>query len=166
MVNNTPKSISENKNDVHNDKTLVPERSNLYDHSLYFLYGFRIWNDGQNTAFSHRLNRIFAQIQKHLLQLVAICHNGGQTFEAGRHRLENQKCGLGYIYKRKGSTHYSIGNALAHIIRSILNDDHKVTAVSRQGVKEIGELILTDKEKEQFAGSCSIINQAIQLLGF
>lgn len=77
-----------------NKKTLVPERSNLYDHSLYFLYGFRIWNDGQNTA----------------------------------------------------------------------NDDHKVTAVSRQGVKEIGELILTDKEKEQFAGSCSIIKQAIQLL--
>lgn len=87
------------------------------------------------------------------------------------------------IYRRKGSTHYGIGNALAHIVRSILNDDHKVTAVSavldgeygqrglavgvpaiisRQGVKEIVELNLTENEKEQFAASCSIIAEAIQ----
>ena len=90
------------------------------------------------------------------------------------------------IYRRKGSTHYGIGNALAHIVRSILNDDHKVTAVSavldgeygqrglavgvpaiisRQGVKEIVELNLTENEKEQFAGSCAIIAEAIQRIG-
>jgi len=89
------------------------------------------------------------------------------------------------IYSRKGSTHYGIGNALAYITRSILNDDHKVIAVSaildqeygqtdlcagvpaiinRQGVKEIVELNLSPKEKDQFNYSCSILRQAVQRL--
>jgi L-lactate dehydrogenase len=89
------------------------------------------------------------------------------------------------IFTRKGSTHYGIGNALAGIARSILNDDHKIIAVSaildeeygqtgvcagvpailtRQGIEEILELNLTDKEKEQFDHSCSIIREAIESL--
>ncbi|UUZ93695.1 L-lactate dehydrogenase [Paenibacillus sp. P25] len=89
------------------------------------------------------------------------------------------------IYSRKGSTHYGIGNALASITRSILNDDHKIIAVSailegeygqtgvcagvpaiigRQGMKEILELNLTPREKEQFDHSCSIIRGCIQRL--
>lgn len=86
------------------------------------------------------------------------------------------------IFHRKGSTHYGIGNALAHITRSILNDDHRVIAVSailegeygqdevcvgvpailtRQGVKEIVELRLPEKEQNQFAASCEIIRASI-----
>ncbi|OXM87716.1 L-lactate dehydrogenase [Paenibacillus rigui] len=89
------------------------------------------------------------------------------------------------IYNRKGSTHYGIGNALAFITRSILNDDHKVIAVSavleqeygqsdlcagvpaiinRQGVKEIVELNLSPKEKVQFNHSCTVIRQAMKRL--
>ncbi|MEI7028156.1 L-lactate dehydrogenase [Paenibacillus sp. y28] len=86
------------------------------------------------------------------------------------------------IYYRKGATHYGIGNALAYLVRSILNDDHKIIAVSavldneygqtdvcagvpaiitRQGIKEILELNLSPPEQEQFASSCAIIRSAI-----
>lgn len=89
------------------------------------------------------------------------------------------------IYSRKGSTHYGIGNALAFITRSILNDDHKIIAVSailegeygqrgvsagvpaiisRHGMKEILELNLTPREQEQFDYSCSIIRGCIERL--
>jgi L-lactate dehydrogenase len=89
------------------------------------------------------------------------------------------------IYNLKGSTYYGIGNALAYIIHSILNDDHRIIAVSaildgeygqndictgvpavltRHGIKEIVELNLTPKEQEQFGHSCTIIRGAIASL--
>ena len=89
------------------------------------------------------------------------------------------------IYNLKGSTYYGIGNALAYIIHSILNDDHRIIAVSaildgeygqndictgvpavltRHGIKEIVELNLTPKEEEQFGHSCTIIRGAIASL--
>ncbi|ANY67361.1 L-lactate dehydrogenase [Paenibacillus sp. BIHB 4019] len=89
------------------------------------------------------------------------------------------------IYTRKGSTSFGIGNALAHITRSILNDEHRIIAVSailngeygqrqvcagvpaiiaRCGVKEIVELKLTSREQRLMERSCSIIRQAIESL--
>ncbi|NBD23629.1 L-lactate dehydrogenase [Paenibacillus glycinis] len=89
------------------------------------------------------------------------------------------------IYKVKGSTYYGIGNALAYIIRSVLNDDHKIIAVSaildgeygyadlclgvpaiitRSGMREIVELNLSPFEQEQLAQSAAVIRQAIASL--
>ncbi|MBM7567293.1 L-lactate dehydrogenase [Paenibacillus sacheonensis] len=89
------------------------------------------------------------------------------------------------IYKLKGSTYFGIGNALAYIIRSILNDEHRIIAVSavldgeygfsdlclgvpaiiaRCGMKEIVELNLTPAEQEQLARSGAVIQQAINSL--
>ncbi|RUS46216.1 L-lactate dehydrogenase [Cohnella sp. AR92] len=89
------------------------------------------------------------------------------------------------ILQRKGSTHYGIANAIAHIVRSILNDDYKVTAVSavldgeygqtdlclgvpailsRSGITELVELNLTQKEQELFLRSCSILREAASSL--
>lgn len=89
------------------------------------------------------------------------------------------------IYTRKGSTHYGIGNALAYITRSILNDEHRTIAVSsvleqeygqsgvsagvpaiitRSGIKEIIELNLSPDEQQHMHHSCSIIREAIALL--
>lgn len=84
------------------------------------------------------------------------------------------------IFKLKGSTSFGIGNALAFITRSVLNDDHKIIAVSaildgeygerkvcvgvpaiisRDGVKEIVELHLDNMEQEKFRYSCSVIRK-------
>jgi L-lactate dehydrogenase len=89
------------------------------------------------------------------------------------------------ILQGKGSTHYGIASAIAHIVRSILNDDYKITAVSaildgeygvkdlcagvpailtRGGIAELVELNLTLKEQEQFAYSCSVLRQAVSRL--
>ena len=89
------------------------------------------------------------------------------------------------IYKVKGSTYYGIGNALAYIIRSVLNDDHKIIAVSaildgeygyadlclgvpaiitRSGMREIVELNLSPVEQEQLAQSAAVVRQAIASL--
>ncbi|GLX68829.1 L-lactate dehydrogenase [Paenibacillus glycanilyticus] len=89
------------------------------------------------------------------------------------------------IFTRKGSTHYGIGNALAYITRSILNDEHRIIAVSavleqeygqsglaagvpaiitRSGVKEIVELNLTPLEEQQMNFSCRTIRNAIEQL--
>jgi len=85
------------------------------------------------------------------------------------------------ILQRKGSTHYGIANAIAHIVRSVLNDDYKITAVSaildgeygqrdicigvpailsRSGITELVELNLTQQEQELFLRSCSLIREA------
>jgi L-lactate dehydrogenase len=101
-------------------------------------------------------------------------------------RVAQQTKNAGWeIFQRKGSTHYGIGNALAYITRSILNDDHRIIAVSaildqeygqqgmcagvpaiitRQGIQEIVELKLTAQEQEQFDYSCSVIGTAIRQL--
>ncbi|WP_040952034.1 L-lactate dehydrogenase [Gorillibacterium massiliense] len=89
------------------------------------------------------------------------------------------------IFTRKGSTHFGIGNAIAAICRSILNDDHKIMAVStildgeygyreisvgvpailtRHGIEEVLELNLNSREMIQFDQSCGVIRKAIESL--
>ncbi|MFD1178696.1 L-lactate dehydrogenase [Paenibacillus puldeungensis] len=86
------------------------------------------------------------------------------------------------IFTRKGNTQFGIGNALAYIVRSILNDEHKITAVSavldgeygqtgvctgvpaiigEGGIEEILELNLTDEEQHKFDHSCQILKSAM-----
>lgn len=87
------------------------------------------------------------------------------------------------IYKRKGSTYFGIGNALAFITRSVLNDDHKIMAVSAilegeygeygvctgvpaiisaKGVHEVVELNLDESEQLKFRQSCELIRGFLQ----
>ncbi|WP_150275412.1 L-lactate dehydrogenase [Paenibacillus tepidiphilus] len=89
------------------------------------------------------------------------------------------------IFTRKGSTHFGIGSALAYITRSILNDEHKIIAVSAildgeygqrelcagvpaiingSGIQELLELNLSEEESAKFAASCSIIRKGIESL--
>lgn len=84
------------------------------------------------------------------------------------------------IFTKKGSTHFGIGSALAYITRSILNDEHKIIAVSaildgeygqsgictgvpaiigNTGIQELLELNLNTEEAEKFNASlqhCSL----------
>ncbi|MFL0557985.1 L-lactate dehydrogenase [Paenibacillus barengoltzii] len=89
------------------------------------------------------------------------------------------------IFTRKGNTQFGIGNALAYIVRSILNDEHKIIAVSAVlegeygqtgvccgvpaiigdgGIEELLELNLTWEEQQKFAHSCGILKAAIASL--
>lgn len=91
------------------------------------------------------------------------------------------------IFTRKGSTHFGIGSALAYITRSILNDEHKIIAVSAildgeygysgvctgvpaiiggSGIKELIEFNLNDEEAQKFDKSCSIVRAGIESLHF
>lgn len=89
------------------------------------------------------------------------------------------------IFTRKGNTQFGIGNALAYIVRSILNDEHKIIAISailegeygqsgvcagvpaiigEGGIQEVVELNLTEEEQRKFNDSCYILRNAIQEL--
>ncbi|CAH1055326.1 L-lactate dehydrogenase [Paenibacillus pseudetheri] len=89
------------------------------------------------------------------------------------------------IFTKKGSTHFGIGSALAYITRSILNDEHKIIAVSaildgeygqsgvctgvpaiigNTGIQELLELNLNTGEAEKFNTSCSIVRSGIESL--
>ncbi|MFD1775989.1 L-lactate dehydrogenase [Paenibacillus rhizophilus] len=89
------------------------------------------------------------------------------------------------IFTRKGSTHFGIGSALAYIARSILNDEHKIIAVSAildgeygqngicmgvpaiiagDGIQELLELNLNEEESAKFTSSCDIIRRGIESL--
>lgn len=89
------------------------------------------------------------------------------------------------IFTRKGSTHFGIGSALAYITRSILNDEHKIIAVSAildgeygqsgicigapaiiagEGIQELLELNLNEEENAKFLSSCNIIRAGIDSL--
>jgi L-lactate dehydrogenase len=91
------------------------------------------------------------------------------------------------ILKRKGTTYYGIGNALAYITKSIFNDDHKIIALScvldgeygereictgvpavitREGVKEIVELRLTEEEQSKFRQSNAILRKYMESIGY
>lgn len=86
------------------------------------------------------------------------------------------------IFTRKGSTHFGIGSALAYITRSILNDEHKIIAVSaildgeygqnevcagvpaiigRGGIQELLELNLNEEESRKFDASCEVVRSGI-----
>lgn len=90
------------------------------------------------------------------------------------------------IYKRKGSTYYGIGNALAFITRSVLNDDHRIMAVSvildgeygetamcagvpaiisASGIHEVVELNLDEEEQAKFRSSCDLIRSCLKSAG-
>ncbi|WP_242216608.1 L-lactate dehydrogenase [Bacillus cereus group sp. BfR-BA-01380] len=98
---------------------------------------------------------------------------------------QTAKAGL-EISKRKGTTYYGTGNSLAYIARSIFNDDYRVMAVAtildgeygeyeictgvpaiitRDGVKEIVELNLTEAEESQFAQSNDILRDYMKIIG-
>ncbi|QJC53895.1 L-lactate dehydrogenase [Paenibacillus albicereus] len=85
----------------------------------------------------------------------------------------------------KGSTHYGIAAALTAIARSILNNDHRIMAVSaildgeygqrdigigvpailsRGGIQEVLELRLSEAERELFERSCAIVRQTMAKL--
>jgi L-lactate dehydrogenase len=87
------------------------------------------------------------------------------------------------IFTRKGSTQFGIGSALAYITRAILNDEHKIIAVSAilegeygqndvcagvpaiigsSGIKELLELNLNDEEAGKFSTSCDIVRSGIE----
>ncbi|MDO3411370.1 L-lactate dehydrogenase [Saccharibacillus sp. CPCC 101409] len=87
------------------------------------------------------------------------------------------------IFTRKGSTQFGIGSAIAYIVRSILNDDHRIIAVSAildgeygqtdvcvgvpaiigdGGIEELIEFNLSDDEKELFERSCEIIRAGLE----
>ncbi|MNO19780.1 L-lactate dehydrogenase 2 [compost metagenome] len=89
------------------------------------------------------------------------------------------------IFTKKGSTHFGIGSALAYITRSILNDEHKIIAVSaildgeygqsgvctgvpaiigNTGIQELLELNLNAEEVEKLNTSCSIVRSGIESL--
>ncbi len=89
------------------------------------------------------------------------------------------------IFTRKGSTHFGIGSALAYITRSILNDEHKIIAVSAildgeygqngvcvgapaiigsGGIQELIEFNLDSAESAKFNTSCDIIRTGIRSL--
>ncbi|MDO7906755.1 L-lactate dehydrogenase [Paenibacillus sp. JX-17] len=89
------------------------------------------------------------------------------------------------IFTRKGSTHFGIGNALAYIARAILNDEHKIIAVSAvldgeygqkdicvgvpaiiggDGIQEVLELQLTPEEAAKLEQSCHVIRGGIHSL--
>lgn len=89
--------------------------------------------------------------------------------------------------KRKGTTYYGIGNAIAFITKSIFNDDHRIIAlscildgeygesdlctgvpaiISREGVKEIVELRLTGKEQGKFRKSTEVLREYMASIGY
>ncbi|MDP4096015.1 L-lactate dehydrogenase [Paenibacillus sp. P96] len=89
------------------------------------------------------------------------------------------------IFTRKGFTQFGIGNALAYITRSILNNDGKIIAVSAVlegeyghrnvcvgvpaiigsgGIQEVVELELTPEEHDKFDHSCQIIADNIRTI--
>lgn len=91
------------------------------------------------------------------------------------------------ILKRKGTTYYGIGNALAFITKSIFNDDHSIIALScildgeygdsdictgvpavitREGVKEVVELSLAPAEIKKFEHSNSVLRTYMESIGY
>lgn len=94
------------------------------------------------------------------------------------------KAGGWQILGGKGSTEFGIGAAIAEVSRAILGDEKRVLPVSvllngeygqkdvyasvptllgNDGVEEIIELRLTEKEKEQFAQSCHTMSENYKL---
>ena len=86
-----------------------------------------------------------------------------------------------HIIERKGATYYGIGMSLVRITKAILNNENSILTVSsyltgeyghhdvyigvpaiinRAGVREIIEIKLNEKEKEQFNHSVSVLKEA------
>jgi L-lactate dehydrogenase len=87
-----------------------------------------------------------------------------------------------HIIERKGATYYGIGMSLVRITKAVLNNENSVLPVSvyldgeyghrdvyvgvpaiinRKGVREIVEINLNEKEKEQFAHSVNVLKETM-----
>ncbi|WP_018663073.1 L-lactate dehydrogenase [Heyndrickxia acidiproducens] len=87
-----------------------------------------------------------------------------------------------HIIERKGATFYGIGMSLTRITRAILNNENSVLTVSaflegqygnenvyvgvpavvnRQGIREVVEIELNEKEKEQFNHSVKVLKETM-----
>jgi L-lactate dehydrogenase len=84
------------------------------------------------------------------------------------------------IIQRKGATYYGIGMSLARITKAILHNENCILTISayldgeygekdlyigvpaiinREGIREIIEIDLNEKEKEQFSGSAKVLKE-------
>ena len=91
------------------------------------------------------------------------------------------------ILERKGTTYYGIGSALAYITKEIFNDSHKIVALStildgeygykdictgvpailtREGIKEVVELNLTETETKRFEKSNATLREYMKMVGY
>lgn len=91
------------------------------------------------------------------------------------------------IYNRKGTTYFGIANALTHITRSILNNDHKIIAVSaildgeyglkdvclgvpaiitQNGIEDIVELNLDPAEVQSLQDSYDVLRSNMEIIGY
>lgn len=89
-----------------------------------------------------------------------------------------------HIIERKGATYYGIGMSLVRITKAILNNENSILTVSayldgeygqkdvyigvpaiinRAGLREVLEIELNEKEKEQFNYSVSILKETMKL---
>lgn len=88
-----------------------------------------------------------------------------------------------HIIERKGATYYGIGMSLVRITKAILNNENSILTVSsylngeyghndvyigvpavinRNGIREIVEMELNEKEKEQFNHSVSVLKETMK----
>jgi L-lactate dehydrogenase len=88
-----------------------------------------------------------------------------------------------HIIERKGATYYGIGMALVRITKAILNNENSILTVSaylngqyghhdvyigvpavinRAGIREVCEIDLNEKEKEQFNYSVSVLKETMK----
>jgi L-lactate dehydrogenase len=88
-----------------------------------------------------------------------------------------------HIIERKGATYYGIGMSLVRITKAILNNENSILTVSsyldgeygqndvfigvpavinRMGIREVIEIELNEKEKEQFNHSVSVLKETMQ----
>ena len=89
-----------------------------------------------------------------------------------------------HIIERKGATFYGIGMSLVRITKAILNNENSILTVSayldgeygqkdvyigvpavihRGGIREVLEIGLNEKEKEQFNHSVSVLKETMKL---
>ena len=97
-------------------------------------------------------------------------------------RAEDKVCGF-HIVEGKGCTEFGIGAVLSNIARAVMHDEKRILPVSvllegeygeqgvpagvpcvigKNGVEEILEISLTEKEKEQLHNSCNVIRGFVE----
>ncbi len=114
-------------------------------------------------------------------------HDKELKIEVETRSLEDVKKVGFEILKRKGTTYYGIGNAIAFITKSIFNDDHRIIALScvldgeygetnlctgvpaiitREGIKDIVELRLNEEEQAKFKKSTAVLRDYMTSIGY
>lgn len=109
-----------------------------------------------------------------------------ENSELNKERLEeifvNVRDAAYHIIERKGATYYGIGMSLVRITKAILNNENSILTVSayldgeygqsdvfigvpaiinRSGIREVIEIGLNEKEKEQFNHSVSVLKKTM-----